>query len=308
MYSAAIDIGTNSVRLLLCKLESGKIVWKEKHLAMTRIGKDVDATKHLKQERMDDTIRALVDFKAIMGEYSVLDCPVFATSAVRDAANREAFIQAVYSATGFNVTILTGDQEAKLGFLGVSKSSKEEFEVGKVVVIDIGGGSTELILGDGHRVVAMTSLDIGAVRMTDRYQLGHELLPSQFECVRLEVRHALEQSGQFTTQESLELAFGIGGTATTLAAIDLQMNVYNAELIQGYSLSSQRVQELANHLCQMSLKDKQNLPGLAPKRADIIASGAIIMHEIMVQLGIHTLRISDNDNLEGAVLAQALTQ
>lgn len=308
---AAIDIGTNSVRLLVCDLIEGVLVDKHKQLAMTRIGKDVDATGMLNEDRMEETIQALSGFKSQLQTLGIETCPVFATSAVRDAANRHDFVTRVKSETSFEIDVITGDQEAQLGFLGVVKGAglnRLGLTQAPMLVIDIGGGSTELIVGypDGVIIKAM-SLDIGAVRLTDRHGLGHGLAIEDFDVVRTDVHQALAQFKDAVGTLSFSGAFGIGGTATTLGAIDLSLAPYDANAVNHHRLSTQKVREIAATLCGMSYQDKLALKGLMPKRADIIAAGAVILAQILTELELETLLISDDDNLEGALYQMHLT-
>ncbi len=308
---AAIDIGTNSVRLMICDLVDGVLVNKQKQLAMTRIGKDVDATGMLNEERMQETIQALGAFKAQLQTLGIENCPVFATSAVRDAANRYDFVTRVKSETGFDIEVITGDQEAQLGFSGVVRGaglSQLGLSQAPMLVIDIGGGSTELIVGypDG-RVIQAMSLNIGAVRLTDRHHLGHGLLSEDFDGVRADVHLALTQFKNAVGTLVFSGAFGIGGTATTLGAIDLSLAPYDANAVNHHRLSAAKIRGIAATLCGMSYNQKLELKGLMPKRADIIAAGAVILDQILTELEIETLVISDDDNLEGALYQMHLT-
>ncbi|MCK8059529.1 MULTISPECIES: Ppx/GppA phosphatase family protein [unclassified Fusibacter] len=306
MIKAAIDIGTNSVRLLLCELSGDKIVWKEKKLEMTRIGKDVDATKALDGKRMTDTVNALKAYKGILLENGLTTCPVFATSAVRDASNRIEFVNLVKLETGFDIQVITGVEEANLGFMGVALGAGSDANT--FLVVDIGGGSTELIVGtrDG-KVLFAHSLDIGAVRMTDRHALKHESGQVEFEPVRTDVDRGIDSIMEELGKFEIGACIGIGGTITTLGAMDLKMDEYDADRIQNHKLSRRTISGLADRLIRASLDEKLLMTGLMPKRADIIAAGATVMDEIMQKLSIEEVAVSDYDNLEGAIFKELLT-
>jgi exopolyphosphatase/guanosine-5'-triphosphate,3'-diphosphate pyrophosphatase len=300
MIKAAIDIGTNSVRLLICDVVDGVITHKTKMLEMTRIGKDVDATKALNSERMSHTVDALKKFKSVIVEKGLDTCPVFATSAVRDASNREEFCQWVKRETDFDISIISGVEEAHLGFLGVVKGAKSSASI--FLVIDIGGGSTELIIGRKNgQVLYAHSLDIGAVRMTDRYQLKHSMASLDFDPVRNDVKVGIQEIMNELSSYPIESCIGIGGTITTLGAIDLNMDVYDAQRLQNHKLSKSTIDLISQKLIKSSMEEKLAIHGLMPKRADIIASGAVILDEILSCLAITEVAVSDFDNLEGSV-------
>lgn len=305
MYVAAIDIGTNSVRLLTAQWLDGQLVNKQKQLEMTRIGKDVDATGMLQESRMVDTIEALSKFRSYLNTLGIQTCPVFATSAVRDAKNREDFVTRVKSATGFEVSVIAGTTEAEMGFLGVVKGSRFHADPSKALVIDIGGGSTELIIGtsDGHLLKAF-SLNIGAVRLTDRHNLKHSSQWDDFSGLIEDVKKALSEILTELREIPVSACYGIGGTATTLGAIHLAMATYDSEKIQGTYLSKADVHRIARALVASSYEEKLLLKGLMPKRADIIAAGAVILDTILGCLKLEGYHVSDNDNLEGAIFQE----
>lgn len=305
MRVAAIDIGTNSVRLLIATLEGKTLVNKEKALSMTRIGKDVDATMMLREDRMQATIEALIAYKEKVDALGIKGCPVFATSAVRDAKNREDFIARVKAATGFDVNVIPGDLEAELGFLGVVSGSGALAMQGNSLIIDIGGGSTELIIGtEKGQIVSAHSLNIGAVRLTDRHMLKHQSSWSEFRGLIEDVETALEPILPMLTREPIAVAFGIGGTATTLGAMSLQLQQYNSQAVHLAEVTKDQVYRMACDLIEATLDQKLEMKGLMAKRADIIAAGAVILYTILRRLELNCYVVSDDDNLEGALYHQ----
>lgn len=307
MRVAAIDIGTNSVRLLTARYEGNTLVDKQKRLTMTRIGKDVDDTGLLREDRIQDTLDALVQYKEILDALGVKQCPVFATSAVRDAANRQDFVDRVLNLTGFEVQVIDGETEAQYGFLGVIRGAGAQLGGGRSLIIDIGGGSTELIVGTvSGQLLHSHSLNVGAVRMTDRHNLTHSSSWEAFEPVRSDVRSALAPLLATLNQEPIAKAFGIGGTATTIGAMSLKLAEYSAEAVHLQWVSREEVRGLAESLVCASLEEKLQMKGLMPKRADIIAAGAVVLDTVLELFGLEGYLVSDDDNLEGALFAQRI--
>lgn len=305
MRVAAIDIGTNSVRLLTARREGHALVDKQKRLTMTRIGKDVDDTGVLREDRIQDTLDALAQYKEILVDMGISHCPVFATSAVRDAANRQDFVNRVLERTGFSVQVIDGETEAHYGFLGVVASAKDQLGQGRILIIDIGGGSTELIVGTASgELLHSYSLNIGAVRMTDRHSLTHGSRWEAFEPVVTDVQEALVPLLEVLNREPIAMAFGIGGTATTIGAMSLALETYSSEAVHHQCVSRAKVRQLAETLVAASLEEKHQMKGLMPKRADIIAAGAVVLDTVLALFGLESYLVSDDDNLEGALFAQ----
>lgn len=301
MKKAAIDIGTNSVRLLLCDFESDTLSNREKKLIMTRLGKGQHDQRRLQEGPVSETLKALALFKEecqIKGYHLE---GIIATSAVRDALNPEDLLGPAKDNLQMEIEVISGQLEAELGYIGAVKGFAFQDHENQLI-IDIGGGSTELILGQGDRLIASTSVDMGAVRMTEGFYCvcpPHDL---DIERMRHKIRELLgPYSAKLGNADKLN-GIGIGGTATTLAAIALELEVYDADRVHGYHLSIAGVREIIEALKGMTLEEKKHLKGLDPKRADIILSGALILEETLMTLGITTLIVSDFDNLEGLLL------
>ncbi len=297
---AAIDIGSNSVRLLICQKTEKGLINRVKYSEMTRLGKDVDQTGRLDEARITATVVALRDYAAKLAEQGIVDCPVFATSAVRDAYNKDDFIARVKAETPFEVSVLSGDQEAHYGYLGVVKGNASNAK--RIVVIDVGGGSTELIFGDRNGVVDYAhSFDIGAVRMTDRFNLKHAMTIGDYQPVEALLFEMLENENIASYITTDMACIAIGGTATNLAAIDLDLAVYDSAAVQAHHISTKRLNALTKQLIMASRAEKLNMVGLQTGRVDIISAGATIINSVMRYLAKDTLAFSDYDNLEGAV-------
>jgi exopolyphosphatase/guanosine-5'-triphosphate,3'-diphosphate pyrophosphatase len=294
---AAIDIGTNSVRLLVADLCDSSLQPIYKDLQTTRLGKGVDSEGILSEKAMDNTLEAVKGFKDISLSMGAEDILVMATSAVRDAKNGTKFVSKIQE-LGLIVRILSGEDEAELGFLGASAGIKNI--EGKILTVDIGGGSTELVLGTKGHIDCLTSINIGAVRLTERYAKSDPIKPVELERAAKHVKDALDEIkfGKIINNATM---VGIGGTVTSLASIDQAMIVYNRELIHGYHLSKSRVVGILNRLAGLSLEERQKVPGLQPKRADIIVMGIVILKCIMEFNKLDSIFVSEWDNLEGLV-------
>jgi len=285
---AAIDIGTNSTRLLVAEYTSEGLKRIETGLITTRLGKGM-ADGVLLQETMLSTADAVGLFyqKAInLGVESVVAA---ATSAVRDASNGMEFLELVKKRTGLAVRVLSGEEEAALSYRGVL--SGLQVEPGTTVVVDIGGGSTEFIWMQGERL-NLVSVNAGAVRLTaagaDEAMTGDLLRPTLEEVKR----------------SSFECLVGVGGTVTTLAAIDQQFAVYDPKRVHGYSLSAISVNRILKMLNGMDIEERRKVPGLRPERADIIIAGVNIIKSILDSLGLARMIVSECDILYGLALEE----
>lgn len=297
MIKAAIDIGTNSTRLYIADAGS-KIKRIEKRTVITRLGKGVDSQKRLSRDAIERNVGVLLEYKKIANSYGVDEIKAIATSAVRDASNRETFIKEIKDRTGIDVKVISGNEEAELDFLGASSSAGP----GRVVVCDIGGGSCELISGKDGKVEFLDSIDVGAVRMTERFLNNDVCWESQVDAASKYIKEAVFGAVRRIKSTENNILIGIGGTITTLAAIDLELREYDFDKVNGHVLSMGRVNGLFNSLKGMSLLERQNVPGLQKERADIIPAGALILKLIMESLNAGSITASESDNLDGIII------
>lgn len=300
-----VDMGTNSVRLLLCHLEEGRFQSVDKQVKMTRLGKGVNETGKLDEERVIETVEVVKTFLRDAQKYGVLDFYVMATSAVRDASNANELKQLLKRETGLEIDVISGQDEAIVGFQGVLAGRPNSNQ--RVLVIDIGGGSTELIVGDASGILFSTSIDAGAVRMTGAF-LSQDPVDAlekteMLQAIQLLFDPALNQVKALNPS----VAIGIGGTAATFAAMDLEMVTYSREKIHGRSVLTDKVQGLIETLERNSIEERKKIPGLEPKRADIIYAGGCILKYILDALAFEAYEFSDFDNLEGYLYTQLKT-
>lgn len=284
---AVIDIGTNSTRLLVAGVTGrGEVVPLHSDLKTTRLGQGIGG-RMLLPEAVSRTVGAIMDMQSQAREKSASLVVAAATSAVRDAGNRDWFLEEVYRKTGIGVRVLGGQEEAFLSYLGVAAGLGED--PASAVIVDIGGGSTEFTWCRDGRVFCR-SVNAGAVRMTEG---GHD----DREIYEI-IRETLEEARQDGPQKLI----GVGGTVTTLAAMDMALEVYDRNLVHGYILSGEAVRRLLEDLVRAGPGGRKRIPGLQPARADIIIAGVRILLEVMKGLGFDRIRVSEADLMYGLAL------
>jgi len=297
---AAVDIGTNSVRLLVAETpEPGKIIPRYKHTITTRLGEGMAATGVLSDEAIERTIAALEQIKELAQTHHAGRIMAFATAAVREAQNQDEFIRRVHKKTQLLVDVLSGQQEAQCGFTGIPGS-------GLRCSVDIGGGSTDVALGRDNEPLAAVSMKLGCVRAKEIYPLGDIADTLTLAALRQWAEHGLrapmeEIVGQLKTLGYVSFV-GVGGTCTTLAALDQALSAYDSSKVHGYVLKRERVEALVERLSHMTLEERKAMPGMKPNRADIIINGAVILLAFMDRTGAQSVRVSEWDNLEGYLL------
>ncbi len=299
---AVIDIGTNSIRMLLAEVKDGEIKNSTKVLEMTRIGKGVNKTKRLSDDAMDRSIDALRKFKDLAIDYGASEIKAIATSAVRDALNKDEFITRVKEELGMEIDVISGEKEAELGFAGVIYGNMSKSQ--DILVIDIGGGSTEFIIGVGNEIKYRTSIDVGAVRMTDKHISTDPISDDEFNNLAQDIEKILRDVIVKIKEYNIEEVFGIGGTVTTLAAIDQNLDMYDRNKVHNYKLKTYEIEDMIDRFKSLNNDARKKIKGLQPKRADIILAGSIILYEILKALGVEQIIISDYDNLEGYIFSE----
>lgn len=294
-----IDIGTNSIRMLIAKVEDRQIVFSKKTLETTRIGEGVDRTQRLSLSAVTRSINALKKFKEQALKEGIKSIDVIATSAVRDAVNKHDFINVVKDEVDLDVQVISGEKEAQLGFMGVINGI--DANTNNLLVIDIGGGSTEFILGNDKGIKYCKSLNIGAVRMTDKYIDNDPIADYEMDNLTADIRSIVNEIIYDINKFGRVEAVGIGGTVTSLVAIALGLEIYDKDKVHNYELKIEEIQGMMKKFKSLNNDERKKIRGLQSKRADIILAGSNILHEILIALGLNTIRISEFDNLEGYV-------
>jgi exopolyphosphatase / guanosine-5'-triphosphate,3'-diphosphate pyrophosphatase len=295
MRVGAVDLGTNTTRLLIADVEDGRVEVIVRREAITRFGERVDTRHRLLPTALARVRNVLVDYRR---ETAALGCKrvlTVATSAVRDAENGEAFLGEVEWSYGFATRLLDGEAEAELAFRGVSSSRTI---AAPTLVLDVGGGSTELVIGGPEGVASATSLQLGSVRMTERFLATDPPSADELAALTAHVRDALPPL-------VATAAIGVAGTVTTLAALDLGLPEFDAERVHGHRLSREAVERPLARLAALPLAERRLVPALEPERAPVIVAGAVIVREVMRAYELDVLETSVRDLLDGTALAAA---
>jgi exopolyphosphatase/guanosine-5'-triphosphate,3'-diphosphate pyrophosphatase len=301
---AAIDVGSNTVRLMIADLgANGAINPVSKELVMTRIYEGSVRTGKLSDVAMERTLDAINILKDKARGAGAESLYCFATAAVREAKNRDEFLARAMKETSMSIDVLDEDAEvldeeaeARVGFIGTQ-------EFGARGALDIGGGSTEIAVGMDQSVHCSISMKLGAVRALEKYPLGDPPDTLALEAMRQWAAGVLEHSGSEAREAARNLPgirwTGIGGTVTTLAAMDLKLSKYDSVRVQGRELMRASVEKTLVKLAQTPLEKRRQIAGLQPERADIIIGGVAILLEFMLYMGVERIFVSDRDNLEG---------
>ena len=296
MKIGAIDIGTNSMRLLIAEYKDGKLVNRKKYINTTRIGQEVDKQGYIKDSAIKRNIKALVEFSNICKEEYCNKIYCIGTSALRDSKNKDIFIELAKDKAGIDVEIISGEKESNLGFLGVLEGVGKEEDI---LVIDIGGGSTEFIIGNKGGIIFSKSENVGALRMTEKFLHQDPINDEEFNSMCNFIYDKLKDTLEYIKKDGIKKVVGIGGTITSLSAINQELEVYSMEKIHNSKISLSELELILQNLKKMTLNDKKSLKGLQPKRADIITAGVEILHTIMKNIEINEIIVSEYDNLEG---------
>lgn len=299
---AAIDIGTNTVLLLVGEVRRGRLhIIDEAHRA-PRLGRGVDEAQNLSPEAMDRVIEVLTDYKLyIQQNHPAVDhIHLTATSAVRDAQNRSYFLRKIKEQTGLEVEVLNGLEEARFTFVGALSVLETDSYSQKKAIIDIGGGSTEIAIGRGEEVLDSYSFDMGCVRFTERYLKNDPLSVKQVEQCRTAI-DAMLDTCEFDIEEDTEL-IGVAGTVTSLAFIDREMKEYNPSLLNGYMISVDKLKEYIGFFSTMKSEElKARYPKVMKERADIFRAGLLILERFMERYKFQKLKVSTGGIRHGTI-------
>jgi len=288
---AAVDVGTNSVLLLVAERgKDGDVRPIREEAEITRLGRGVDRTGVLSPEGMEATLEVLARYASLARQDRATALVVTATSAARDARNGAEFLARAREHAGVAVEILSGDEEARLSYLAVAEEFGEEAGTAGLLVIDVGGGSTEFVHGRGRAVEFRRSLDIGSVRLTERCVGTDPPSAAEQEAIRRAVRDALSALPAFPSGVRV---VGVAGTVTSLFALRHEIEPYDASRVHGGWLSLQDVAAIRERLCSVALATRRALPGMQPKRADVLPAGALLFETTLLHLGAGGAQVSD---------------
>ncbi len=305
MRVAAVDIGTNSTRLLIADVEqpSGAIAELVRRSEVTRLGDRVDSSGHLSDQAIERTCRVLGTYRQLIDEYGCQDNMAVLTSAVRDASNGTGFRERIRQAYELDARVLSGEEEAQLTFLGAMSARRLSAE--PVVVIDIGGGSTEFVVGQARNGGFHASLQAGVVRMSERHIHSDPPAPGDLQRLAQDTRTIFLQGLPSQERAPVKVGVAVAGTATAAAAIDQELDPYDPTRVQGYPLMLATVELLLARLADMTEERRRQVAGLHPDRAPTIVAGMILLSEAMRAFELDQVEVSEHDILYGALLRLA---
>jgi exopolyphosphatase / guanosine-5'-triphosphate,3'-diphosphate pyrophosphatase len=302
MRVAVIDIGTNSTRLLVADVERGGVTELARESRVTRLGRGVDLSGQLATESIDDVCATVADYISIYEELDPERVVAIATSAVRDARNADAFLAELRERFALESRILDGDEEARLTYAGACTACSPDQNT---LLIDIGGGSTELVIGSGTEVGFNTSLQAGTVRHTERHLRADPPAPADLEDLAADVRSLIDAELTDRAHVIASNGIAVAGTPTSLAAIDLELDPYDPDAVHGHRLGMAKIQHMLSQLASVPLEERREVTGLPPGRAPTIVAGAVILIQVMRAFGLREVEVSEHDILYGAALEAA---
>jgi exopolyphosphatase/guanosine-5'-triphosphate,3'-diphosphate pyrophosphatase len=299
---AAIDIGTNTTRLIVAEVAGSSLEELERRTVITRLGEGVDRSGRLSDPGIERVHQTLNTYHEIVDRLGAAPVLVVATSAVRDASNGSEFLAEIERCFDFRTRLLSGSEEALLAFRGATIGRSL---TGPALVVDIGGGSTELVLGDASGPSFHISLDIGAVRLTERYLHTDPPTPGELGHCAEAVRELLLDRIPSEILHAPRSAIGNAGTITTIAALDQRLPAYDRKLVHGYLVSRHAVHEQLARLAALPLAERRLVPALEPERAPVIVAGAVVCRELLDVFALEAIEASELDILDGAALLAA---
>ncbi len=305
MRTAVIDIGTNSTRLLVADVDqsTGGVVELHRESQVTRLGDRVDAGGRLSEEAIARVEATLGAYRSKMDEYKCEANMAVLTSAVRDASNGAEFTELVRSKFGLDARVLSGDEEAQLTFLGAMSDRPVSSE--PTVVIDIGGGSTEFIVGSDHAASFHVSVQAGVLRMSERHIHTDPPSPHELQALAADTRSCFLAALPLAERQSVKQAIAVAGTATSAASIDQALDPYDPARVHGYTLLRATVELMMARLADLTEAQRREVVGLHPDRAPTIVAGMILLEEAMRSFDLDRVEVSEHDILRGGTLRLA---
>lgn len=300
---AAIDCGTNSIRLLIADISDGNFREIVREMEIVRLGQGVDATGQFDPEAIERTLAATRKFAELIQSKGVEKIRFCATSATRDASNRDLFIDGVREILGIEPEVIPGTEEAALSFMGATKELKHADT--PYLVVDIGGGSTEFVLGESE-VKYAKSVNIGCVRMSERHLMVQPPKPLDVQSAIVDIDAAIYEASHIVPLKEAKTLIAVAGTATTVAAAALELNEYDRHAIHLSRIPAGKVLEVAQRFQLMSRDEIAALPYMHPGRVDVIAAGALVLSRVILATGAQEFVASESDILDG--IAWSLSQ
>lgn len=303
---AAIDCGTNSIRLLVADADpmTGELKDLDRRMTIVRLGQGVDRTGRLAPDALERTFAACREYAGVIRELGAERVRFVATSASRDAENRQEFVDGVVAILGVRPEVITGDREAEFSFTGATRELAGRADLRQpYLVVDIGGGSTEFVVGDG-RVRAARSVDVGCVRMTERHLVRDGAVsdppaPEQVAAMRADIEAALDLAQRTVPLAEAGTLVGLAGSVTTVAGIALGLPEYDSAAIHLSRVSLDQVRAISGHLLTATHAERAAIPVMHPGRVDVIGAGALVLLAVMERAGAEEVVVSEHDILDG---------
>lgn len=300
--TGVVDIGTNSTRLLIADVEGDQIVEQlERRSVVTRLGTGVDAAGRLSEDAMERVYTTLDEYRALIDDHRAERTVAVLTSAVRDATNGNEFAGTVEERFRLHPQVLTGDEEARLTFLG-AMSERDPDDATPTLVVDIGGGSTELVVGTNHEVDFHVSAQAGVVRQTERHLHADPPTEEEQRQLSADVRAVLASVVPGERRRNVQRTVAVAGTATSLGAIAQDLEPYDPDKVHGFQLERAQCEQILRRLAAMPLEERRSVKGLHPDRAPTIVAGVLILIEVLALFDLERLEVSEHDILQGAAL------
>jgi exopolyphosphatase/guanosine-5'-triphosphate,3'-diphosphate pyrophosphatase len=301
---AAIDCGTNSIRLLISDIDTSTNTATDvvREMRIVRLGEGVDKTNAFSPRALERTFKAVEEYDKLLLKHNVEHVRFVATSATRDAQNKAMFIKGIIDRLKIVPEVIAGVEEAALSFDGATRSLRQKHSA-PFLVIDLGGGSTELVIGDKEPTGAY-SMDVGCVRMTERHTPGGNPTKAQEEAIRTDVRNALKEAATKVDWKKAQTVVGVAGTITTVAAHVLNLKTYDPDVLHGAIITAEQVSQTAQDFITLTPAQRGALPYMHEGRIEVITAGSIVLDEVMKGIGAKTLIASERDILDGVTWSQ----
>jgi exopolyphosphatase / guanosine-5'-triphosphate,3'-diphosphate pyrophosphatase len=295
---AAIDCGTNSIRLLIADVAEGQLHEIDRQMVIVRLGEGVDRTGEFAVAALERTFAACEDYARLIDEAGAQRVRFVATSASRDVANRGAFVDGVRGILGIEPEVISGQEEAALSFSGAVGGISPDLAPAPRLVVDIGGGSTECVLGDTQPRAAH-SVDIGCVRMTERHLHDDPPTVDQIAATRADIESALDDVARVVPLRDAACMIGLAGTVTTISAIAHELSTYDPQAIHGSMITAAQIDEVVGRLLVMTREQRAAMPVMHPGRVDVIAGGGLVLQAVLARTGLDQVVVSETDILDG---------
>jgi exopolyphosphatase/guanosine-5'-triphosphate,3'-diphosphate pyrophosphatase len=298
-----VDLGTNSTRLLVAELDDGRVRPLERRSTVTRLGDGVDASGRLSDEAMQRVLEVLEEYRDLADHYDVADRIAVATSATRDAENGPDLEREIRDRFGFEIEIISGDEEARLTFTGATAGRPED---DPTLVIDVGGGSTEFVIGvPANEPDFHVSTNLGSVRQSERHFEHDPPGPDELDALANEARQIIEDGVPAEHRSEVAQGIAVAGTATQLASVELGLEPYDPEKVDGHVLTTEACERMLASLAALPLDERKNVTGMDPDRAETIVAGTTILIAAMETFALDAVEVTEADIMHGAVLSHA---